>query len=110
MQRDLEGLGLEVNLAVDGVNALEVLEDSKFDIALIDLEMPRMNGYELLVRLRQDERFADLPVVVITSRAGALHRERAMGLGANAYITKPYNVSELEQVMKSIITERRTIH
>ena len=110
MQRDLEGFGLDVKLAVDGINALEVLEDDEIEIALVDLEMPRMNGYELLVRLRQDERFVNLPVVVITSRASNLHRERAMSLGANAYITKPYDIKALEQTMKSVLVDKPTIH
>ena len=97
-------------LAVDGINALELLEDDEIQMALVDLEMPRMNGYELLVRLRQDERFMNFPVIVITSRAGNLHRERAINLGADAYITKPYDINTLEQTMKSVVVDKPTIH
>ena len=102
MQRDLEGIGLQVLTAVDGQDALEVLNEHQADVALVDLEMPRMNGYELLTRIRSDERFARMPVVIITSRAGEMHRERAMSLGADGYITKPYDISELEALMKSL--------
>ncbi len=110
MQRDMEGLGLDVVAAVDGVNALQVIDEQPVDIALVDLEMPRMNGYELLIRLREDEKYKNLPVIVITSRAGDMHRARAMNLGANEYITKPYDVTELEQAMKSVYLRLKQVH
>jgi chemosensory pili system protein ChpA (sensor histidine kinase/response regulator) len=110
MQRDLEGIGLTVTAAVDGQNALELLEGRNIDVALIDLEMPRMNGYELLVKLRQDDRFSALPIVVVTSRSGEIHRSRAISLGADAYITKPYDIQKLEQIMKSVVREKATVH
>ena len=111
MQRDVESIGVEVITAVDGVNALEVLEESdEIDVALIDLEMPRMNGYELLVKLREDSRFIDLPIIIITSRSGDLHRERAIGLGADHYITKPYNLQELKQVMEQLVISKSVKH
>lgn len=107
MQRDMEGLGLNVVAAVDGVNVLEQLEENPVDIALVDLEMPRMNGYELLIRLREDEKYQKLPVVVITSRGGDMHRERAINLGADAYITKPYDIEALEQTMKTVLLQKQ---
>ena len=110
MQRDLEGLGLSVRTAVDGLDALEKLQTISVDIVLIDLEMPRMNGYELLLRLRQEQRFVNLPVIVITSRSSEIHRQRAMNLGANGYITKPYDIFNLEQMMKAAVTEKVTVH
>ena len=110
MQRDLEGLGLNVVVALDGINALEVLESVVVDMALIDLEMPRMNGYELLIKLREDPKFMNLPVIVITSRGADLHKSRAINLGADAYITKPYNLTALQQMMKSVIAEKVTVY
>ncbi len=110
MQKDLELDGLEVETAVDGIHALEVLERSQFDVALVDIEMPRMNGYELLESIRKDQRYQDLPVIIITSRSGDQHRQRAMDLGADGYITKPYNVGELDTLMRDVISSRIKIH
>ena len=106
MQKDLEADGLEVETATDGVHALEVLEKSTCDIALVDIEMPRMNGYELLQHLREDPRYAGLPVIIVTSRSGEQHRQRAMELGADGYITKPYDVDQLDQMMRKAIASR----
>ena len=110
MQRDLEGIGLQVLTAVDGQDALAVLEESPADIALVDLEMPRMNGYELLTRIRSDERFTSMPVIIITSRAGEMHRQRALTLGADEYITKPYDINNLEALMKSLVVQLAVKH
>ena len=62
---------------------------------LLDIEMPRMDGFELLTRLRADQRFESIPVAMITSRTAERHRQRAMALGANAYFGKPYREQEL---------------
>ncbi len=110
MQRDLEADGLEVVSAIDGVNALEVLEDTTVDVALVDIEMPRMNGYELLEQLRKDSRYQGLPVIIITSRSGDQHKQRALSLGADGYITKPYNIGSLDALMRQVVDSRRTIH
>jgi len=110
MQRDLEADGLEVETAIDGINALEVLDRASFDIALVDIEMPRMNGYELLEKLRADSRYQGLPVVIITSRSGSQHRQRAMDLGADGYITKPYDIGALDQLMRDVIANKNNIH
>lgn len=110
MQRDLEADGLEVETAIDGFNALEILENSTFDIALVDIEMPRMNGYELLEKLRQDSRFGDLPIIIITSRSGSQHKKRAVELGAEGYITKPYDISALDQLMRQVVDNKRKVH
>ncbi|KAA9130963.1 response regulator [Marinihelvus fidelis] len=93
--RVLEGNHFEVLTARDGMDALEQLQERTPDIMLCDIEMPRMDGYELLERVRADTRLRDIPVIMITSRAGKKHRERAERLGANAYLTKPYHEDEL---------------
>lgn len=110
MQKDLEADGLEVETAVDGLNALEVLDRSSFDVALVDIEMPRMNGYELLEKLRQHSRCSDLPVIIITSRSGSQHKKRAVELGADGYITKPYDISALDQLMRQVVDNKRKLH
>jgi chemosensory pili system protein ChpA (sensor histidine kinase/response regulator) len=87
--RMLEKAGYRVQLASDGLEALEIVSQRRCDLVVTDLEMPRTNGYELLAHLRQDEKTRGIPVMVVTSRAGAKHRERAMREGAVAFMTKP---------------------
>jgi chemosensory pili system protein ChpA (sensor histidine kinase/response regulator) len=87
--RMLEKAGYRVRLASDGLEALEIVTQMRCDLVVTDLEMPRTNGYELLAHLRQDEKTRGIPVMVVTSRAGAKHRERAMKEGAVAFMTKP---------------------
>ena len=87
--RMLEKAGFRVKLASDGLEALEIVTQIRCDLVVTDLEMPRTNGYELLAHLRQDPMTRSLPVMVVTSRAGAKHRDRAMKEGAAAFMTKP---------------------
>jgi CheY-like chemotaxis protein len=70
---------------------------------ITDLEMPRMNGYELLAHLRQDPMTARIPVLVVTSRAGAKHRDRAMKEGASGFLTKPVQEDQLISTIESLI-------
>ncbi len=98
----LQKYGYQVVQAQNGVEALEKLQHHpEINLVISDLEMPRMNGFELLSNLRQDSNFANVPVVVLTSRSAEKHRQLAEALGANAYLTKPYLEHEfLSQVEK----------
>jgi chemotaxis protein histidine kinase CheA/ActR/RegA family two-component response regulator len=87
--RMLEKAGYRVKLAADGLEALEIVTQTHCDLVVTDLEMPRTNGYELLSHLRQDAQTRNIPVMVVTSRAGAKHRDRAIKEGAAAFLTKP---------------------
>ena len=87
--RMLEKAGYRVKLAADGLEALEIVTQTRCDLVVTDLEMPRTNGYELLSHLRQEPHTRNIPVMVVTSRAGAKHRDRAMKEGAMAFLTKP---------------------
>lgn len=87
--RMLEKGGYRVKLAADGLEALEIIGQTPCDLVITDLEMPRTNGYELLAHLRNDPQTRATPVMVVTSRAGVKHRERAMKEGASAFLTKP---------------------
>src|SRR5262249_11113092 len=87
--RMLEKAGYRVKLASDGLEALEIVTQTRCDLVVTDLEMPRTNGYELLNHLRQNEETRNIPVMVVTSRAGAEHRERAMKEGTAEFLTKP---------------------
>jgi len=93
--RVLENHSLEVMTAQDGLDAIEHLHDRIPDLLLLDIEMPRMDGYELAEHVRADPRLRHIPIVMITSRAGQKHRKKAREAGANAYLTKPYQEAEL---------------
>jgi chemosensory pili system protein ChpA (sensor histidine kinase/response regulator) len=71
------------------------LQEHTPDILLLDIEMPRMDGFEVATEIRQNERLKDLPIIMITSRTGQKHRERAMSIGVNDYLGKPYQESVL---------------
>ena len=93
--RVLERHNFEVTVARDGVEALERLEERVPDLMLLDIEMPRMDGYELATAMKADPRFKDVPIVMITSRTGDKHRQRAMELGVQRYMGKPYQELDL---------------
>ena len=103
--RVLEEQDYEVITARDGVDATEKLQDRTPDIMLLDIEMPRMDGYELTEYVRDDARLRRVPIMMITSRAGQKHRDRAMQAGANAYLTKPYSESELIREVGRLLME-----
>ncbi|MBK1716156.1 Hpt domain-containing protein [Thiocystis violacea] len=93
--RLLRRQNLDVLTAKDGVEALTLLDERIPDLILLDIEMPRMDGYELTRHIRRSERLRHLPIIMITSRTGAKHRDYAMQLGVNRYLGKPYQESEL---------------
>jgi chemotaxis protein histidine kinase CheA len=100
-QRLLERAGYSVLLARDGLHAIEILQTEQVSIILLDIEMPRMDGFEFLHYLRQDAKTSALPVVMITSRTADKHRAHAKELGATAYLGKPFNETELLTLIKS---------
>jgi chemosensory pili system protein ChpA (sensor histidine kinase/response regulator) len=103
--RMLEKAGYRVKLACDGLEALEIATTNNCDLVITDLEMPRTNGYELILHLRQTPSTSKLPVMVVTSRAGAKHRDRAIKEGASAFMVKPVQEeSFIAQVVELIGT------
>jgi chemosensory pili system protein ChpA (sensor histidine kinase/response regulator) len=101
--RMLEKAGYRVKLASDGLEASEVVAQVGCHLVITDLEMPRMNGYELMAHLRQSPATKRIPVLVVTSRAGAKHRDRAMKEGASAFLTKPVQEDQLIATVESLI-------
>ena len=101
--RLLERHGMEVVTAKDGVDAIAQLQDLQPDIMLLDIEMPRMDGFEVATLVRHDERLKDLPIIMITSRTGEKHRERARSLGVNEYLGKPYHETQLLELIGSLV-------
>lgn len=96
----LRGLGVEVTVAVDGVDGLAKLREGRFDIVFTDLEMPRMHGYDFIRQLRLLAAYQDLPVVVVSSRSGQKHQDHARSVGATDYITKPFSAQSLEATIR----------
>jgi len=101
--RMLEKAGYRVRLASDGLEASEIIAEVGCHLVITDLEMPRMNGYELLAHLRQDPMTSRIPVLVVTSRAGAKHRDRAMKEGASGFLTKPVQEDQLISTVESLV-------
>jgi chemosensory pili system protein ChpA (sensor histidine kinase/response regulator) len=101
--RMLEKAGYRVKLASDGLEASEIVAQSGSHLVVTDLEMPRMNGYELMAHLRQDNVMRRIPVLVVTSRAGAKHRDRAMKEGASGFLTKPVQEDQLIAAVEKLI-------
>src|SRR5262249_751843 len=89
--------------AADGLEALEIATQSRCHLVVTDLEMPRTNGYELMSHLRQQPETKNIPVLVVTSRAGAKHRERAIKEGASSFLVKPVQEEQLLAVGGEVI-------
>ena len=100
MQRLLQREGFRVVLAVDGLNAIEKLAGEIPSIVLSDIEMPHMDGFDLVRNIRSDSRLKHIPIVMITSRIADKHRELAMSLGANEYLGKPYSEDGLLTILR----------
>ena len=103
-QRLLQREGYRVALAADGLQALERLAEEKPTVVLSDIEMPRMDGFDLARNIRGDARLKDLPIIMITSRIAVKHREHAKELGVDHYLGKPYSEEELLSLVKHYCT------
>lgn len=95
--------GLACDTAVDGLDALRLLRQATFDIILLDINMPVMDGLKLLEMVRKDPDHQDTPVVMITTEGRNEDRERAMELGANAYITKPIQAQQVLETVRTVL-------
>jgi chemosensory pili system protein ChpA (sensor histidine kinase/response regulator) len=105
-ERFLQRNGIRVMTAKDGLDAISVMQDAKPDIILLDIEMPRMDGYEFASHVRNDDRVADVPIIMITSRVGDKHRARAIELGVNDYLGKPYQDAQLLDAIRRQFDDR----
>ena len=102
--RLLERRGYRVSVAKDGVEAVAALAGEKPDIMLLDIEMPRMDGFEVAVHVRNDSALQDLPVIMITSRTGDKHQARAKAIGVNRFLGKPFQEPELLAEIEALIS------
>ncbi|MES2249909.1 MAG: Hpt domain-containing protein [Pseudomonadota bacterium] len=104
-QRLLQREGYRVSLAADGLQALERLQQERPAVVLSDIEMPRMDGFDLARNIRADTALAELPIIMITSRIAEKHREYARDLGVNHYLGKPYSEEELLRLVRAYTSE-----
>ncbi|MDQ1362943.1 MAG: hypothetical protein QG652_803, partial [Pseudomonadota bacterium] len=102
-ERVLTRHGMRVVTAKDGVDAVAKLQEYMPDVMLLDIEMPRMDGYEVATHVRNNERLKNLPIIMITSRTGDKHRDKAMEIGVNKYLGKPYQEDELMENINELL-------
>jgi len=95
MKELLSSAGIEVTIADNGIEVLELLQENIFDLVLMDIQMPEMDGLTATVQIRSDHRFADLPILAMTANVGAEHLAESMAAGMNAHLTKPVDVKKL---------------
>jgi len=95
--------GIKIVEATDGVDGLKKLSSTAFDIIFTDINMPVMDGLKLISLVRDDPKYRTVPIVVITTEGALEDRERAMALGANAYITKPIQPNRILDVVKELL-------
>jgi chemosensory pili system protein ChpA (sensor histidine kinase/response regulator) len=105
-QKLLERNGMRVITARDGMDAVALLQDTVPDVILLDIEMPRMDGYEVAAQVRNDPRTKDVPIIMITSRVGEKHRARAVELGVDDYLGKPYQEPQLLNAIRPLVERR----
>ncbi len=105
--RVLERADYEVATAKDGLDAVEKLQDITPDLLLLDIEMPRMDGYELATYMRNDARLRRIPIIMITSRTGEKHRQRALEIGVERYLGKPYQEDDLLRQVQEVLSRER---
>jgi two-component system chemotaxis response regulator CheY len=95
--------GLTVVEADDGVDALRRIASTKFDIIITDINMPILDGLKLVKRLRADEAYRDVPIIIITTEGAEEDRQRALALGATAYITKPIQAPQVIELVREVL-------
>ena len=104
--RFLERQGFNVAVAKDGVDAIEILQDMIPDVMLLDIEMPRMDGFEVATQVRYNKRLQHIPIIMITSRTGEKHRQRALEIGVNDYMGKPFQEQALLSKIQQILGQK----
>ncbi|MCK6158747.1 Hpt domain-containing protein [Moraxella osloensis] len=106
--RLLERNGYEAQVATDGIDALERLQEMLPEVIVLDIEMPRMDGFEVANHIRHNPRLKHIPIVMITSRTGEKHRERAFGIGVNEYMGKPFQEQMLLETLARFTQQAKT--
>lgn len=110
VQRFLDRTGYEVEVAPDGMEALNIMGRIKFDAVITDLEMPVMHGYDLIAEMKRNTPLMNIPVIVLTSRAGDKHKQKAIEMGAQDYLVKPFEEQEMLAALKKLLTGAALAH
>lgn len=100
--------GAKIVEASDGVDALRKLSGQRFDLLLVDINMPIMDGLKLLSLVRNDPQYRMTPIVIVTTEGAEEDRKKGMALGANAYLTKPIQTAELLRVVHDLLSQKTT--
>ncbi len=96
--------GFSVVVACDGMDALEKLPQSKFDLVITDLNMPNMDGFELIKALRENADYKDLPVIILTSLGDEANKEQGAKLGVNSYVVKPFSLEKIQYEVSKYVS------
>src|SRR5207302_1230961 len=100
----LETAGYHVATAVDGLDGLTAAQSQNFDVIVSDVEMPRMDGFELTKKIRADSKLSELPVVLVTALGSREHQERGIDAGANAYVVKgSFDQGNLLEIIRNLV-------
>jgi DNA-binding response OmpR family regulator len=91
--------GFNVLTAGDGIEALDLLKQNHIDLILLDIDMPRMNGYQLCKLIKRDDKFKDIPVVMLTAKSSDTDRMWGVKAGTNEYLTKPFNYAKVKEIL-----------
>lgn len=103
----LKSLGYQVIEAFDGIEALEKARAERPDAILLDIMLPKLDGYKVCRMLKFDEKFKDIPIILITAKVEEGNRRMGMDVGADAYVTKPFNTEELMAKLKDVLSEKK---
>ena len=97
--------GLEVLAACDGMEAIEIVSGRKIDLIITDLNMPNMDGFELIQTLRANQEYEDVPIIILSSLAGSEEIERGMNVGANSYMVKPFDPKRIQYEVSKYLND-----
>jgi two-component system chemotaxis response regulator CheY len=101
----LKAKGFQVSSACDGLEALDLLKQEEFDAIILDINMPRMNGLEFLKQIKANDQYASIPVIMLTTEGQDDDKDKAVALGATAYMVKPFKPTQLLTLLEKIVPD-----
>lgn len=99
----MEKAGFDVRVASDGEQALEAVDDRKPDLILLDVMIPKRDGYDVCQTIRSNQDYSDIYIIMLTAKGREVDREKGMALGANDYVTKPFSTRDLTETVKQLL-------
>ena len=101
----LKSMGIEVVAASDGIDALEKLNTESFDLVITDLNMPHLDGYELISSIREIKDYKEIPIIILSSESGEEDQSKGFSVGANSYMIKPFDAKKLQYEVSKFLSE-----